>query len=80
MGACSSAVTDDIDEDERMAYMSKSKRSSSYGGLVLRNQLGEDGNAVTVESLYDVSSTFLCADMSMKICNANKEHHYCVRN
>ena len=61
MGACSSAVTDDIDEDDRMAYMTKSKRLSSYGGMVLRNQL------VTVESLYDVSSTFLCADMSMKI-------------
>ena len=51
MGLCSSAVTDDMDEDERMAYMTKSKRLSSYGGMVLRNEL------VTVESLYDVSST-----------------------
>ena len=53
MGACGSSPSE-IDEEEMIAAHLEGKRLSSYGGIVLRNQLGEDGKAVAVESVYDV--------------------------
>ena len=46
---------------------------SRYGGMVLRNQRGEDGQAVTVESLYDVRSVCMLS-FGMYNCNVASTH------
>lgn len=69
MGLCGSSPSGigDIDEEIAAAQL-QHQNLSRYGGMVLRNQLGEDGKAAKVEHLYDVRVVWLLLFIT---CNYN---------